>query len=133
MKNRVISSIVFILLGAFIILTPTVLFRVCDSTEMKMSCYYTKHAEIGVGAVIAALGLLSLFTKDVKIRIGYSVSQLLNAALVLALPLKLTGICKMKSMDCQVRTLPALIVGTAFIAIAAIVNIIYLSRKGKEQ
>ena len=70
MKNRVISSIVFILLGAFIILTPTVLFRVCDSTEMKMSCYYTEKAEIGVGAVIAALGLLSLFTKDAKIRIG---------------------------------------------------------------
>ena len=67
MKNRVISSIVFILLGAFIILTPTVLFRVCDSAEMKMSCYYTE------------------------------------------------------------------IVGAAFIVIAAIVNIIYLSRKGKEQ
>ena len=39
----------------------------------------------------------------------------------------------MKSMDCQVRTLPALIVGAAFIVIAAVVNIIFLSRKGKEQ
>lgn len=132
MKNRLLSAVIFTLLGAFVVFGPSVLFPVCGSDEMKMSCYYTKQAEIGIGFVIAILGVFIFFFKDVKIRIGISAAQAINAILVFAYPLWLTGLCGMKSMACHVRALPALIVASVFLLIIAVINILYLSVKGQE-
>lgn len=130
MKNRLISSLIFILAGLFTILAPTVLFPVCES-EMKMSCYYTKQAEIGVGILIIALGIVSVLFSSSKVRLGISIAQFFNAILVLAFPLKLTGLCKMSEMACRAGTLPALIVISVLLLIAAGVNAGYLATAGK--
>lgn len=132
MKNRTIFAIVFVLLGLLIILSPTVLFPVCGAHEMKMSCFYTKQAEIGVGAVVTALGVIYFLLKNKDIRIGLSIAQILNAALVLALPLKLTGLCKMSEMSCRVKTLPALIVLSVLLGVVALADIFFLSKSEKE-
>ena len=109
MKNRVVFALAFILLGLLIILAPTVLFPVCES-EKKMACYYTKEAEIGIGILIAALGVVYFFLKNKSARLGIAIAEFFSAGQVLLYPLKLTGLCKMSDMACRVKTLPALIV-----------------------
>ncbi|MBR5975509.1 MAG: DUF4418 family protein [Clostridiales bacterium] len=131
MKNRIIFAAIFVLLGLLVILAPTVLFPVCES-EMKMACFFTKKAEIGVGLLIAAIGVVSVFLKNKDIRIGLSIAQVLNAALVLALPLKLTGLCKKSDMACRVKTLPALIVLSVLLAVAAAAEIFILAKSEQE-
>ncbi|MBO4747714.1 MAG: DUF4418 family protein [Clostridiales bacterium] len=131
MKNRIIFAAAFVLLGLLVILAPTVIFPVCES-EMKMACFFTKKAEIGVGLLIAAIGVVSFFLKNKDIRIGLSIAQFLNAALVLALPLKLTGLCKKSDMACRVKTLPALIVLSVLLAIVAASEIFILAKSEQE-
>ena len=95
-----------------------------------MACFYTAKAEIGVGAVILILGIVTLALSDRKARLGISIAQFLNAILVLALPLKLTGICKMSDMACRAKTLPALIVISVILLVTAGVNAGYLAVTG---
>ena len=132
MKNRIIFAAAFILLGLLVILAPTVLFPVCES-EMKMACFFTKKAEIGVGLVIAALGVIYFFLKNKDIRLGISIAQFLNAGLALAFPAKLTGLCKMSDMACRVKTYPALIVLSVLLALTAAVNIVFLIKSESEK
>ena len=132
MKNRILFAAAFILLGLLVILAPTVLFPVCES-EMKMACFFTKKAEIGVGLVIAALGVIYFFLKNKDIRLGISIAQFLNAGLVLAFPAKLTGLCKMSDMACRVKTYPALIVLSVLLALTAAVNIVFLIKSESEK
>lgn len=132
MKNRIIFAAAFVLLGLLVILAPTVLFPVCES-EMKMACFFTKKAEIGVGLVIAALGVIYFFLKNKDIRLGIAIAELLNAGLVLALPAKLTGLCKMSDMACRVKTYPALIVLSVLLALTAAVNIVFLIKSESEK
>ncbi|MBR5418567.1 MAG: DUF4418 family protein [Clostridiales bacterium] len=131
MKNRIIIAAAFVLLGLLIVLAPTVLFPVCES-EMKMACFFTKKAEIGAGLLVASLGVIYFFLKNRDIRIGISIAELLNAALVIALPVKLTGLCKMSEMDCRVKTYPALIVLSVLLAVVSLADIFFLSKREKE-
>lgn len=130
MKNRVIVSIIYIVLGILLALVPTVLFPTCDATEMKMACYYTKQAEVGLGVLVAVLGIVALLSKNVDVRRGLSIAVLGIAGLVVAYPLYLTGLCKMSDMMCRLRTLPALILISVVIGVVAIINFLYLG-KGK--
>ena len=132
MKNRILFAAAFALLGLLVILAPTVLFPVCES-DMKMACFFTKKAEIGVGLVIAALGVIYFFLKNKDIRLGISIAQFLNAGLVLAFPAKLTGLCKMSDMACRVKTYPALIVLSVLLALTAAVNIVFLIKSESEK
>ena len=68
MKNRVIVSTIYILIGILICLIPTYLYPVCNG-EMKMACYYTKQAEIGLGILITLLGIVFIAAKNENIRI----------------------------------------------------------------
>ena len=132
MKNRILFAAAFILLGLLVILAPTVLFPVCES-DMKMACFFTKKAEIGVGLVIAALGVIYFFLKNKDIRLGISIAQFLNAGLVLAFPAKLTGLCKMSDMACRVKTYPALIVLSVLLVLTAAANIVFLIKSESEK
>lgn len=127
MKNRISISILFILSGLLVVLIPTVLFPVCSAEKMKMACYFTKKAEIGLGIVIAAIGALYFFFKNEGVRLGLSLTQILLSALVLLYPTKLIGICKSTDMACRVKTLPALIVVTVLLGVVSIGNSLYLA------
>lgn len=133
MKNRIIFAAIFLVSGLLIILGPTVLFPVCNAEKMKMACYYTSKAEIGLGSLIGLLGIVSFFFKDRGVRLGLSIAQLGNALLVILLPLALTGLCGNEDMDCRVRTLPALIVLSVILVVTAIVNIIYSAKSRKDK
>ena len=130
MKNRLIVSVATIILGVIAVLIPRVIFPVCESTEMKMSCYYSSQAVTGVGIVIVLLGIAEIFGNS-DIRLGISIAQIFNAILILALPLKLTGLCKMESMACRRETLPAWIVVSTLLILINAINVIYYAIKKK--
>lgn len=125
MKNRIGFSITYILLGALLSLIPTVIFPVCQS-EKKMSCYYTSRAEFGIGIIIIILGVAYILFKSEELRAGISLSIAVNSILIVLLPLKLTGLCKMSDMACRIGTLPALIVIAIIIAAVSIGNFVYI-------
>ncbi len=133
MKNRIITASLYFVGGLLVILAPTVIFPVCSAEKMKMACYYTEKAEIGLGSLIGVLGIVYLFLKDIKARLGVSIAQLGNAVLVLLYPLVLTGLCGNEDMACRVRTLPALIVLSVILVVTAIVNIIYSAKSRKDK
>ena len=132
MKNRTIFAIAFILLGLFVILAPSVLFPICES-EKKMACFYTKQAEIGLGVFISALGVVYFFLKNKNIRLGIAIAEFFISGLVLAYPLKLTGLCKMSDMACRVKTLPALIVVSILLILVSLVDIFFLAKSEQSE
>ena len=132
MKNRTIFAIAFVLLGIFTLLAPTVLLPVCES-EKKMACYYTAHAEIGIGILIAVLGVVYFFLKKESTRLGIAIAEFFTSGLVLAFPLKLTGLCKMSDMACRVKTYPALIVAVILLIVVSIIDIFFLARSEKQE
>lgn len=129
MKNRIISSLFYIITGFLIAVGPSEIFKVCNSVNMKGPCQYTKQAELGIGILIIAIGIISFLIKDKKVRLGLGIAQGLNAVLVLAFPLWLTGLCKMKTMACHVKTLPSLIVLSVILLIISVVNGLYLLKE----
>jgi len=132
MKNRTFFALAFVLLGLFTILAPTVLLPVCES-EKKMACYYTAQAEIGIGILIAVLGVVYFFLKKESTRLGIAIAEFFTSGLVLAFPLKLTGLCKMSDMACRVKTYPALIVVAILLIVVSIIDIFFLARSEKQE
>lgn len=122
MKNKYVIGIALILLGALIAFGPQSIFSVCEfNPEKPMKCNWMAKAEMGVGLVILAEGILSMIFDDKNIRFGISVSALLMGALVLALPYVLIGVCKNSHMACVALTRPALtICGIAVILLSGL-------------
>lgn len=133
MKNRLLVPFIYVVMGVIVALIPFVLFPVCPSHEMRMACYYTKQAELGIGIVVAALGLIYIVFNDTGVRKGLSIAQLLNALLVILFPLKLTGLCSGSEMACRIGTKPALTVAGVLIAAFSLINIIILKAAKKDK
>ena len=129
MKNKVSISIVYILIGVLLILIPTQLLPVCSSNEMRMACYYTKQAEIGLGIFVLLNAAILILTNNSLIRLGISISQFISSLLVILYPAKLIGLCKMSEMQCSLKTYPALIITGVILAAISVGNIIYIWRK----
>lgn len=145
MKNRLITGISFIILGALIALGPQTIFPICgagifgqkamhnsDETDLLMKCFYTGRAVIGVGILILAVGLLLLLFRKKQIRFGLSLAAGLNGILTLLIPTALIGVCSDVHAPCHALTLPALsILGSTVIALSA-VNAVYLYKTDQE-
>ncbi|MBO4456382.1 MAG: DUF4418 family protein [Butyrivibrio sp.] len=129
MKNKVTVSIIFVVLGVLILLAPTVIFPVCPA-DMKMHCQYTKQAEIGIGILIAVLGILTVFFSE-KIRAGISIAIAGISALEIAVPTTLIGVCGNNMMTCNSATRPLLVVLGVLAIIVSVVNSFYLLKVKK--
>lgn len=127
MKGKRLFSVVYIILGLLLILVPTVIFPVCESMEMKMSCYYSCMAEIILGIIVVVIGIVTLFVNDI-ISIVASVLQLLLGVLAIFFPACITGLCKMSDMDCRRQTFPGIIVVSVLLIAVSVVNIIVSQR-----
>lgn len=103
------------------------------SSGAKMKCYWTGRAEIGVGALIAVIGLFLLIFRKKQARLGLSLTLAPAGLLAILIPDVLIGVCEGANMTCRTLALPAInIIGAAVIVIAC-VNIFRLLKTGKEE
>jgi hypothetical protein len=128
MRNRIVSGGAVVVLGLLAALGPQFLFRVCPVMgDMVMRCHWTAQAEIGVGALIAALGIALMIFASPGIRLGLSIGVFLSGVLVLLLPHVLIGGCPSPFMECRKIAFPALTVIGILLLITAALNAWYLA------
>jgi hypothetical protein len=124
MKKSIISGAIITALGLLIAFGPQFLFKVCstscDCCGDIPTCHWTAHAEIGLGLLIAALGLCFIVFNDSKTQLGLSIGVFFSGIIALFIPHGLIGGCEMKSMACHRVAFPSLtilcvilIIGTA--------------------
>ena len=132
MKNRIIGGILPIIIGALIAVGPQTFAHVCKVQEgkMPMACHYTAQAALGIGIVIAALGLIALFVNG-PIRAGINIAVALLGALTIAVPTVLIGVCKGTMMHCHMITLPTLIVLGVLAIVFAVIDVALDARRSK--
>jgi hypothetical protein len=130
MKNRFFSGGAAIVFGLLVALGPQFLFKVCPVMgDMIMKCHWSARAEIGVGALIAALGIALVVFAGPKTRLGLTVGVFLAAILALLVPHVLIGGCPGHSMACRKITFPAITVISILLLTGAAFNALYLARK----
>ena len=92
MKNRIISGGMVIVCGLLIALGPHYLFKVCPVVgDMFMRCHWSAQAEIGIGALIAALGIALIFFANPKTRLGLTIGVFLAGILACSSPTPLSA------------------------------------------
>ena len=130
MKNRIILGGVVIVFGLLIALGPRFLFKVCPvEGDMVMKCHWSAQAEIGVGTLIAGLGIALTVLANPKTRLGLTIGVFLAGALALLIPHALIGGCPGHLMPCRKITFPARTVIGILLLITAAFNALYLARK----
>ncbi|MDR2304152.1 MAG: DUF4418 family protein [Treponema sp.] len=130
MKNRIISGVAVIVSGLLIALGPQFLFKVCAATgDVFMKCHWSAQAEIGAGALIAALGIALVIFASAETRLGLTIGVFLSGVLALLIPHALIGGCSMPSMPCRKISFPAITVIGILLLIGAALNALYLTRK----
>ena len=130
MKIRIIGGAAAIAPGLLLALGPQFLFKVCEPMgENFMKCHWSAQAEIGVGFLIAALGIaLTLFAAP-KTRLGLVIGILLSGVLALLIPHALIGGCAMPSMPCRKIAFPAITVISILLLIGGAFYTLHLARK----
>ena len=134
LKNRrVLFTLLLVITGIMIIITPGFIFPVCqaggfsDSSLIKdvdqaenikmvcslsstpMKCWYTARVETVLGALILLSGLALFIEKSVaSLKVPGIIVTGLGLSVVL-IPTNITGICDITSATCNIVTKPALI------------------------
>jgi hypothetical protein len=102
LKHEVAGALFVTSLGILIALGPRYLFRVCAHGEDGFPiCHWTARAEIGAGALIAALGLALILYREEGPRQTLLIAAFFAGLLSLGIPHVLIGGCGMMSMQCR--------------------------------
>ena len=130
MKIRIIGGVAAIVLGLLIALGPQLLFKVCEPMgENFMKCHWSAQAEIGIGALIAALGIALTLFANLKTRLGLTIGIFLSGILALLIPHALIGGCPMPSMQCRKIAFPAITVISILLLLGSGFYTAYLARE----
>lgn len=144
MKKQYISGIVITMCGLLIALGPQFIFKACpviisaencgDDDSCRCSsdmynfpiCHWSARAEIGMGMLIAALGICLIMFIESKTRLGLSIGIFLASIIALLIPNVLIGQCGMVTMACRRIAFPFItgisIAALLFSVIIAIYN-----------
>ena len=83
MNKKLYAGISQILLGALVAVAPQTFAHVCAVKEMPMACHYTAQAALGIGIVIAVLGVAGLFVSD-QTRAGLDIANAVLGVLTIS-------------------------------------------------
>jgi hypothetical protein len=134
-RNRIIGGLTAAASGALTAIGPQTLFRICDQThhmEGLSVCFWTARAEIGIGTLIALIGVAYIFFADRHARVGLSLGAAGAALLSLAVANFLIGVDDSPMMACRLATLPALNVVAVITVVLASANTVWLLRNDRD-
>jgi hypothetical protein len=131
MKNRLIVGPITVIAGLLTAVGPQTLFRICEPSHHATvsSCFWTGQAVIGVGSVLAALGIAYIFFANEGVRAGISIAIAANALLTILLANLLIGMDNNAMMSCRLSTLPALNIISVLTIVLAAANAFHLLLK----
>jgi len=130
MKKIIIYGSTVIILGLLIALGPQFLFKVCTAHNGAFPlCHWTARAELGMGMLIAALGICFIVFNDPKTQIGITIGILLSSIIVIGLPHALIGGCKASTMACRRIAFPALTIEGMILLVYSAVMVVYIEIK----
>jgi len=129
MKRSVIFGSVVIVLGLLIALGPQFLFKVCAHDDGFLRCYWSAQAEIGMGFLIAALGICMVVFNDPKTQTGLLIGIFLAGIIALFIPHALIGGCGMMTMQCRKVAFPALTAESVVLLVFSAVIAVYIEMK----
>jgi len=148
MKKCVIFGSVVILLGLLIALGPQFLFKVCELIMTTTGeaedccaepetddccaptvgdlpiCHWSARAEIGVGLLIAALGICMLVFTDPKTQLGLVIGVFFSAIVALFIPNTLIGGCDSMAMACHRVAFPTLTIESVILLVFSAVIVV---------
>ena len=129
-KNIIIGAVVFVM-GLLIALGPQFLFKTCPPHEEGgfPHCHWSAQAELGMGILIAALGLCMAVFADPRTRLGLAIGTFLAGFVSLFIPHVLIGGCAKAEMACHRVAFPALTVESVVLLVFSIVYIVYIEKK----
>jgi hypothetical protein len=117
-KTINVYGALLVLLGIIIILTPWIIFPVCEmqgiyvvtagGANLPMTCGWTARAESGIGALIVVAGGLLIARSTRETRQAVGIFTIAMGTLVILFPTFLIGMCKVATHPCRMTTLPAL-------------------------
>ena len=127
MIRRLFSAGLIMLLGLLIMLTPQIIFPVCERTiatasggAVPMKCFWTARAAYGTGGLVMTAGLMLAFVGLPGVRLGIAAMLLFVSLLSALLPMELIGVCAGVMMPCHMGTLPALCLLSLFSGLASL-------------
>jgi hypothetical protein len=130
MKKSIIFGSTVIALGFLVAMGPQFLFKVCAAHSGAFPlCHWTARAELGMGMLIAALGICLIVFTDPKTQIGLTIGILFASILVLGIPHALIGGCKASTMACRRVAFPAITVIGIILLVYSIIVVVYSEMK----
>jgi hypothetical protein len=134
MKKTIISCAVITILGLLIAFGPQYLFKVCPAHGGTFPlCHWSAQAEMGLGMLIAALGLSLLAFSDPKTQLGFAIAVFLSGILVIGIPHTLLGGCSARTMSCRTIGFPALTIEGVLLVVYSALMIVYIELKKPEK
>jgi hypothetical protein len=132
MKNHIFNGATMVLFGLLIAFGPQFLFKACEVTADSIPrCHWSCQAEIGIGMIIAMLGICLIVFNDLKTRMGLAIGIFFVSILALLIPHVLIGGCSMMTMACRRVAFPVLSVICVLVLVGTVVNMVYLDGKTK--
>ena len=119
-------------LGLIIALGPKFIFKACtvggcDCCGEYPQCLWATQAVLGVGFLIAALGLCMIIHNDPKTQFGMLLGIFVTAIIAILLPYVFIGGCPGKTMACYRRAFP----GIAVFASLTLAYSVFLALRSK--
>lgn len=125
MKKNQVAALIYILLGLFLAISPQKLFPVCEKMEKVMKCHWSAQAEIGIGLIIVALGILLIVFKTKETQIALSLAGFVSGITAILIPTILIGGCKKPEMLCRTHAFPAIYLASAILIIFSLGYALY--------
>ena len=120
MKTRIIFGALIIVLGLPVAIGPQTMFKPCQNMlkvtngqinedgevvitrEVPMRCVWGARSLMGIGGMIALLGVAMIVFTSVKIRLGLAIGTLFSGIIALFIPTNvLVGVCIRAEMLCR--------------------------------
>jgi hypothetical protein len=133
MKNRIGVSLWLMITGALISIGSQTVFKVCETKQMTMKCYWSARTEIVIGSFIFLAGILYIILTQWQAKLALSLMSLGAVVSAVIIPNLVIGVCANAMMHCRSIFLPAINLISILSMLVITGNLIYLRKLNKEK